>query len=163
LSTGCLGEAGHRGGRFGGVPEPGETIFCPPVALAGDEAGNERHTAPAGTGAREEARGPRGGASSLYRPPARKATPMFTVNLSSESIAELYDAWVDRGTATRVELESALAVLCRLLQQDPAGHGESRGGRERVVFADGVAATYELCPERRIVRVLRAWAFRRGR
>jgi hypothetical protein len=86
---------------------------------------------------------------------------MFTVNMSSECIADLHGAWVDGCTATRVELELALAGLCRMLQHAPGTLGESRGGRERVVLADGVAATFEVCPEYRLVRVLRAWAFRR--
>jgi hypothetical protein len=86
---------------------------------------------------------------------------MYTIDMPEDAMAELVDAWSAGPPWLSADVEGGLTDLQRRLEQDPSGQGESRGGRERIVFAGGVAATFEVDPQRRLVRVLRAWPFRR--
>jgi hypothetical protein len=86
---------------------------------------------------------------------------MYTINMPEDAMAELVEAWSAGLPWLSADVEVGLIDLQCRLERDPSRQGESRGGRERVVFAEGVAATFEVDPERQLVRVLRAWAFRR--
>jgi hypothetical protein len=88
---------------------------------------------------------------------------MYSIDMPEIAMAELVDAWSAGLPWLSAEVEVGLLDLQRRLEQDPASQGESRGGRERIVFAGGVAATFEVDPQRRLVRILRAWPFRRPR
>jgi hypothetical protein len=82
--------------------------------------------------------------------------------MPESAMAELVEAWSAGLPWLSADVEGGLADLQCRLERDPYGQGESRGGRQRIFFAGGVAALYEVDPGRRLVRVLRAWPVRRA-
>jgi hypothetical protein len=88
---------------------------------------------------------------------------MYTIDMPESAMAELVEAWSAGLPWLSADVEQGLVAIQTLLENDPAGSGESRGGNERVVFAGRVAARYVVDAGRRRVKILRAWSFRRGR
>jgi hypothetical protein len=86
---------------------------------------------------------------------------MFSVHLPLDSMAELDAVWSSGRPEECAAVIGGLRDLRSRLEVDPAEQGESRGRCQRIIIGDGVAATFEIYHERRVVRVLRAWAFRR--
>jgi hypothetical protein len=89
---------------------------------------------------------------------------MFTVHTPREALEELRAGWAAAPNSAFAAQLFALCDLRHRLKESPLGLGESRGsGHRRVAFGRGVAVAFEVYPERGLVRILRAWSFRRGR
>jgi hypothetical protein len=86
---------------------------------------------------------------------------MYLVQVPEGAMVGLSAARLAGREDERAMRVGGLRDLLRWLQDDPDRQGESRGRGERVIIGDGVAATYEVYPDSRVVRVLRAWPFRR--
>ena len=66
---------------------------------------------------------------------------MNAVIWQDRALDRLADVWVAATPAERAEIERDVAALNRRLAADPAGEGESRTGRVRVVI-DGYLTVY---------------------
>jgi hypothetical protein len=88
---------------------------------------------------------------------------MFSVHLPPDAMADLDAVWSAGRSEECDAVIGGLRDLRSRLEVDPADQGESRGRCQRIIIGDGVAATFEIYHERRVVRILRAWAFRRRR
>lgn len=86
---------------------------------------------------------------------------MFSVFKPRAALAEVVEAWTVADGPARTAIEMAMLDLERRLQEDPYGHGESRGDGSRVLFLPPLAVLVEIDDDRRLVRVVRAWTFRR--
>jgi hypothetical protein len=87
---------------------------------------------------------------------------MFSVYKPHDAMAELRAAWERCDDGARARIGAAMLELERRLQGGPTEQGESREGGTRVLFHFPLAVSFEIDVERRLVRVLRAWTFRRA-
>src|SRR5260370_38378284 len=74
---------------------------------------------------------------------------------------ELVRMWLQAESALRQALAAATNALDQELQTDPFRNSESRGDGERILFVYPLGAHVEIEPQKRIVRVLNVWRFRR--
>lgn len=87
---------------------------------------------------------------------------MYTLSMVGRALSGLSTAWLAADPPGRASLGGAFYRLRHRLRQDPLGLGESRGSpTERIAFGQGVAASFTVDPERRLVEVHRVWATRR--
>jgi hypothetical protein len=86
---------------------------------------------------------------------------MFSVFKPESAMGDLLSAWKEGDGYTRAAIELAMLGLERRLQENPHEHGESRGEGTRVLFLHPLAITVEVDDARRMVRLVRAWTFRR--
>ena len=86
---------------------------------------------------------------------------MFRVEWLQEALNELTRIWMQADPARREAITAATHALDQDLQVDPDRQGESRGDRERVVFAYPLGVQVEIDLQRRIVWVLHTWRIRR--
>jgi hypothetical protein len=76
-------------------------------------------------------------------------------------MAALKAVWLYGCPEECAALINGLRDLRGRLAEAPGEAGESRGNGRRIVFGAGVAALFEIYWDRRVVRILRAWTFRR--
>ncbi len=89
---------------------------------------------------------------------------MFMIYRDESATADLQRAWEQADEPLRGAILRASRAVDRQLCRRPQAKGESRGGRTRVLFRAPVAVTYEVDEARKLVTILRAWAFvARGR
>ncbi len=82
----------------------------------------------------------------------------YTVGRKPSAEQELARPWMsapDRGA-----VESAANLFDAVLGSDPAGQGESRSGRTRVLFMAPLAVFHEVSEPDRFVDLLKIWRFR---
>ncbi len=87
---------------------------------------------------------------------------MFSVYKPHDALSEVRSAWEHGDEHARARIGAAMLALERRLQHGPAEQGESRGGGARVLFHFPLAIIFEIDEARLLVRVLRAWTFRRA-
>lgn len=86
---------------------------------------------------------------------------MFSVFKPESALGDILSAWNEGDGHTRAAIELAMLGLERQLQENPHEHGESREDGRRVLFLPPLAITVEVDDARRMVRLVRAWTFRR--
>lgn len=84
---------------------------------------------------------------------------MFSIFRSSQAVAPLQDTWERAGDTLREEILRATQRLDQQLCTDPQERGESRDGQARILFEAPLAAVFEVDEEKKLVRILRTWAF----
>lgn len=86
---------------------------------------------------------------------------MFSVFKPQAALTEVLSAWNQADGHTRLKIEVALIHLESQLHENPFEQGESREDGTRVLFHSPLALTIEIDEEQKLVRVVRAWTFRR--
>ena len=77
-------------------------------------------------------------------------------------MAPLREMWERAGASLRRAILQATQRLDARLAGDPHGEGESRGERIRILFERPLGVLFEVDEEKRLVRVLRSWAYGPG-
>jgi hypothetical protein len=88
------------------------------------------------------------------------ASAMFNIYRSQDAIAPLTQAWENADANFREAIWEASRGLDRDLQSNPQEQGESREGHTRILFRGPVGVLYQVDEARRLVSILRTWAFR---
>ncbi len=86
---------------------------------------------------------------------------MFQVDWLQTALNELAAVWAGADSAQRKAITAANHAIDRRLERDPTNEGESRGPRRRILFQVPLAITFEVDPQRRVVRVLPTWVIRK--
>jgi hypothetical protein len=73
----------------------------------------------------------------------------------NKALDELADIWVRTPAAGRPAIEAAVERIKRLLRDDPAAQGESRGGAWRVMFEPPLGVTFHVDDAAGVVTVAR--------
>jgi hypothetical protein len=87
---------------------------------------------------------------------------MFCVYRNETATALLRRTWEGAGDALRTTILQAMQQIEQELQDDPHRKGESRPGGARILFQSPLAVLFEVDDEKRLVRIVRAWAYRNG-
>jgi hypothetical protein len=85
---------------------------------------------------------------------------MFSVYRDQSATSSLRQTWLQADEPQRQILLRALHTLDQQLQRAPHKQGESRHDGTRIVFHAPLAVLFEIDEEKKLVRVLRAWAYR---
>ena len=85
---------------------------------------------------------------------------MFNIYRSQASLASLSAFWEQADQNLREAIMQASAEIDRQLQTAPRDQGESRDDATRILFQAPLAVLYEVDDSRKLVRILRTWAFR---
>lgn len=86
---------------------------------------------------------------------------MYCVFKHQDAMVEVLAAWEHGDAELRVRIPAAMLDLEKQLQVNPLGIGESRGEGLRILFQYPLAVTFQVEEENRMVRILRAWTYRR--
>lgn len=87
---------------------------------------------------------------------------MFNIYRSQAAVTPLRETFEQADVDLREAILHASRLVNLRLHEDPHGEGESRDGRTRVLFQAPVAVLYEVDEDKKLVNVLRSWAFRRA-
>jgi hypothetical protein len=85
---------------------------------------------------------------------------MFNIYRSQAAVTPLREVWEQADDDLREAILNASRLLNLRLHEDPHGEGESRDGRTRILFQAPVAVLYEVNEDKKLVTVVRSWAFR---
>ncbi|MBW3600808.1 MAG: hypothetical protein KY475_26520 [Planctomycetes bacterium] len=88
---------------------------------------------------------------------------MFEVRWLQSALDELAEIWLLAESGLRADFTSAAAAIDDEVSRNPATHGESRGGDERIFFVDPLGLRYEIDFDRSLVFVYHVWKIRRSR
>jgi hypothetical protein len=94
-----------------------------------------------------------------FRAPIEDNGTMFSIYRSEESLSPLRMAWEMGDAALREAIMRATLHVDEQLGQDPQEQGESREGGARIVFQAPVAVLFEVDADKKLVTVLRSWAY----
>jgi len=87
---------------------------------------------------------------------------MFSIYRDQTALISLNASWEAADAAFRDAILSASRALDQVLQKEPHEQGESRDGVARVAFAAPLGVEFEVDEARKLVRILRAWVYRRA-
>ena len=99
--------------------------------------------------------------SAARRGAGRDHDPMFSIFRSQAAMVSLKATWEGAGDALREAIERAARRLDELLQHEPQEQGESREDGTRILFEAPLGVVFEVDEDKKLVRVLRSWAYRR--
>jgi hypothetical protein len=74
----------------------------------------------------------------------------------------LKETWETADADLREAILRATQLLNRQLATDPQQQGESRDGTTRILFAAPLGVIYQVDEVKRVVHILRTWAYRRS-
>ena len=83
---------------------------------------------------------------------------MFRVEWLQTALNELAAVWLQADSAQRKAITTAAQAIDKLLQRSPQREGESRAHGQRILFEPPLAVTFEVHPQRSLVRVLHVWS-----
>jgi hypothetical protein len=87
---------------------------------------------------------------------------MFSIYRHQTAMTSLKDTWEQADLPLREAiLEATLRVNDRL-QREPTGQGESRDEKTRILFEAPLAVLFEVDEAKKLVSIVRAWAYRRA-
>jgi hypothetical protein len=84
---------------------------------------------------------------------------MYSIYRSQSAVSQLKAAWNEADDALQQTLLAAMYDLDRRLQTNPREQGESRQGTTRILFLAPLAVVFEVDEEKKMVRMVRAWAY----
>jgi hypothetical protein len=87
---------------------------------------------------------------------------MFSIYRSQAAVTPLSEAWEQADDALRCAMLQASRRLDQQLHQAPQEQGESRDGQVRILFQTPLGVLFEVDEDKKLVRILRAWAYRAG-
>jgi hypothetical protein len=87
---------------------------------------------------------------------------MFSIYRDHSAMTALKEVWEQAEPELRDAILRATSRVDKELQRDPLRQGESREGGTRILFAAPLAVVFEVDEAKKLVRVLRSWAFRRS-
>jgi hypothetical protein len=86
---------------------------------------------------------------------------MFSIYRSEASVSPLRAAWETADEAIRTAILKASRRIDEQLVKDPQLQGESRDERTRILFRSPVAVLFEVHEDKKLVRIVRAWLYRK--
>ncbi len=85
---------------------------------------------------------------------------MFSVYRTDTAQAPLREVWEAADDGLRRAILRASHQIDQCLFREPHEQGESRGGSERILFQAPLGVLFEVNAEKKLVTILRSWAFR---
>jgi hypothetical protein len=85
---------------------------------------------------------------------------MFNIYRSQAAVTPLREVWEQADETLREAILHASRLVNLRLHEDPHGEGESRDERTRILFEAPVAVLYEVDEDKKLVNIVRSWAFR---
>jgi hypothetical protein len=85
---------------------------------------------------------------------------MFSIYRNQAALAPLTATWEQADSRLREAILHASRCVDEQLQSEPHEKGESREQGTRILFQAPLAVTFEVDQARKLVRILRAWAYR---
>jgi hypothetical protein len=87
---------------------------------------------------------------------------MFSIYRHQTAMAPLKETWDQADDSLREAILEASRQVDQQLHIDPHQQGESRDDKTRILFQAPLAVIFEVDEARKLVVVVRAWAYRRG-
>jgi hypothetical protein len=87
---------------------------------------------------------------------------MFNIYRSQEAVTPLREAYEQADEELREAILQASRLVNLRLHEDPHSEGESRDTQTRILFQAPVGVLYEVDEDKKLVNILRSWAFRRA-
>lgn len=87
---------------------------------------------------------------------------MFSIYRSQSALIPLNQTWENADAVLREQIVQASRRVDQQLQSDPHEQGESREEGTRILFQAPLAVTFEVDEPKKLVRILRAWAYSRA-
>ena len=87
---------------------------------------------------------------------------MFSIYRNRTALVPLTTTWESADATLREAILQASRRVDEQLQSAPQEQGESREEGTRILFQAPLAVTYEIDEAKKLVRILRAWAYRRA-
>jgi hypothetical protein len=84
---------------------------------------------------------------------------MFSIYRSQSALVPLRQTWEQADAVMRDAIVQASRQVDQQLQSAPNDQGESREEGTRILFQAPLAVTYEVDEPKKLVRILRAWAY----
>jgi hypothetical protein len=88
---------------------------------------------------------------------------VFSIYRSPAAVSSLSETWAYADDDFRLAILRATHLIDQRLRHDPQRRGESRGQGTRILFQGPLGVLYEVDEEKKLVRILRTWAFRPAR
>jgi hypothetical protein len=85
---------------------------------------------------------------------------MFSIYRNRTALTPLTTTWEQADAPLREAILLASRKVDEQLQSEPHVQGESRGDGTRILFQAPLGVTYEVDEGMKLVRILRAWAYR---
>jgi hypothetical protein len=85
---------------------------------------------------------------------------MFSVYRTDTAQAPLREVWEAAGDGLRRAILQASHEVDQRLFREPQLQGESRGDNARILFQAPLGVLFEVNAEKKLVTILRSWAFR---
>ncbi len=86
---------------------------------------------------------------------------MFSIYRDHSAMVSLKQTWEQAAAPLREAILEASRQLDQWLHTNPHEQGESRDDNSRILFAAPLAVLFEVDEANKLVRILRAWAYRR--
>ena len=87
---------------------------------------------------------------------------MFSIFRSQSAMLPLKQTWEHADDELREAILQASRQLDQQLHVNPQEKGEAREGNVRIAFQEPLAVLFEVDQEKKLVRILRAWAYQVG-
>jgi hypothetical protein len=87
---------------------------------------------------------------------------MFSIYRSQSALIPLKETWEHADATLREAIVQASRRVDQQLQSDPHDQGESREEGTRILFESPLGVTFEIDEPKKLVRILRAWAYSRA-
>jgi hypothetical protein len=85
---------------------------------------------------------------------------MFSIYRSEAAVIPLRETWQGADEDLRQAILLATHRINQRLHERPHKQGESRDGRTRVLFEAPVGVLFEIDEDRKLVNIVRSWAYR---
>ncbi len=85
---------------------------------------------------------------------------MFSIYRDQTSMTSLKETWEQADAPLREAILEASRRLDQFLQSDPHTQGESRDNKTHILFEAPLGVLYDVDEANKVVRIVRAWAFR---
>lgn len=82
---------------------------------------------------------------------------MFTVRWTKVALNGLADLWMRASLEHRANITQMVNETERQLKEAPLDSGESRDGKQRILFSNGLGCVFDVLPDSQMVVVLRIW------
>lgn len=88
---------------------------------------------------------------------------MFEVRWLQSALDDLAERWMQADGALRAAITSSVNAVDHRLSRNPTSQGESREGKERVLFVGPLGVLFEADDDSSRVYVIHVWLVRRRR
>ena len=85
---------------------------------------------------------------------------MFSIYRDHTAMVSLKQTWESAAAPLREAILEASRLLDQWLHTNPQEQGESRDDNTRILFAAPLAVLFEVDEPKKLVRIVRAWAYR---